>query len=480
MNKPFGVLLLGALAATDLSAVPALSDVTLEVDGLPETLRVAYVLSDEPAIVTARFKVDGEYLPDAAFSDDLLGDVNMELAPGNHAFRWCFRETLPSGQYDASRLSVEVKAWPLSAPPAYMVRHFGQDSTTVSVGAVRYYETPDSLPGRGGVTNDLYKTAYIVFRYVDAGGKSFQMGTVYDEPARHGNEDPHKVNLTKDFWLGVFPLTQAQWANGVDGARKGSFKDADQADLMPVTKVSYYALGKFGPYNDWPRTYASDSDMDKFRKSIGCGTVTVPSEAQWEYACRAGTSDLRYADNVDEIAWHDGNSDGHPHPVGLKQPNAWGFYDMLGNVFEMTHDWFREFLGTDEVTDPDCAENGKGATYVRSNLATCVRGGSYCHSASYSRSAARYGAVGEESKTTEWTKSQDWLGLRLMIPVDTVRGLGTPIVSTAPLSGQALLVWTSRSKETEPTAVELSPCRTMASEVVPFSNVRNPFVLILK
>ena len=84
----------------------------------------------------------------------------------------------------------------------------------------------------------------------------------------------------------------------------------------------------------------------------GEGTYRLPTEAEWEYAARAGTTGDRYAANLNAIAWYDGNSGGRTHPVGQKVPNAWGLYDMLGNVWEWVADWRLERYPGGTVTDP--------------------------------------------------------------------------------------------------------------------------------
>ncbi|HLT35809.1 MAG TPA: formylglycine-generating enzyme family protein, partial [Enhygromyxa sp.] len=130
--------------------------------------------------------------------------------------------------------------------------------------------------------------------------------------------------------------------------------------------------------------------FDELTRRVAGPTFGLPSEAQWEYACRAGTSTARYAE-VDAIAWCWHNSGGTTHPVAQKQPNAWGFYDMLGNVWEWCADGPRAFAST-AVTDP------VGPSRERRSC----RGGSWGDDARFARSACRisyepdyrYGSVG--------------------------------------------------------------------------------------
>ena len=104
----------------------------------------------------------------------------------------------------------------------------------------------------------------------------------------------------------------------------------------------------------------------------------MPTEAEWEYACRAGTTGA-YAGKLKDMGWYDDNSGNRTHPVGQKQPNAWGLYDMHGNVWEWCADWYGDYPGG-AVTNP----TGAGSGDLR-----VLRGGSYRNIASYCRSAAR-------------------------------------------------------------------------------------------
>ena len=163
------------------------------------------------------------------------------------------------------------------------------------------------------------------FRWCPPG--TFMMGTEGEEGLTV-NEAQHQVTLTKGFWIMETEVTQKQW-KAVMGNNPSHFKGDD----LPVESVSWFDCQAF------------------CKKCAQLGfSVDFPTTAQWEYACRAGTTD-DYAGNVEDMAWHLDNSDGKTHPVARKKPNAWGLYDMHGNVNEWNRNWVETYW-IDSVTDP--------------------------------------------------------------------------------------------------------------------------------
>ena len=214
---------------------------------------------------------------------------------------------------------------------------------------------------------------------------TFTMGSPSDELGRGSNEVQYQVTLTKGYWLGQYEITQAQY-KAVMKVNPSSFIGAD----LPVECVSWNGAMDF---------CAKLTEIEKAAGRLPEGSeYTLPTEAQWEYACRAGTttalnsgknlSDKNKCPEMDEVGWYwynggkenDANGLTCTHPVGQKQPNAWGLYDMHGNVWEWCLDWYKNDYPASSVTDPKGA--GTGSSRV-------VRGGSWNSCAWGCRSAYR-------------------------------------------------------------------------------------------
>jgi formylglycine-generating enzyme required for sulfatase activity len=197
---------------------------------------------------------------------------------------------------------------------------------------------------------------------------TFQMGSPEDEEDRDDDETLHEVTLTSGYWLGKHPVTQAQWEK-VMGDNPSEYKGADR----PVEKVS------------WPDVTSFCEKLTELEREAGrlpAGMAyQLPTEAQWEYACRAGTTtafsfgdsltekDANFDENVDETT-----------DVGKYPANAWGFHDMHGNVAEWCADWFEENYPTGNMTNPT---GPAGGSY------RVERGGSWDGPANSARSANR-------------------------------------------------------------------------------------------
>ena len=186
--------------------------------------------------------------------------------------------------------------------------------------------------------------------------------------ATHGAGDDTLVRLTRGYWLGRTEVTQAQWRAVMDYVPLPSFFKGSE---RPVERVSWDLAMVF-----CSRLTERERAADRLPEGYA---YTLPTEAQWEYACRAGTTGL-HAGDIEAMAWYDANSDEQTHPVAQKRANAWGFHDMHGNVSEWCWDWYAGYPGGN-ASDP--AGPPVGMFHV-------LRGGGWGSSAGGCRSALRW------------------------------------------------------------------------------------------
>jgi len=204
----------------------------------------------------------------------------------------------------------------------------------------------------------------VKFALIPAG--EFSMGSQADEKERFDWEGPvHNVKIPKPFYLAIYPVTQQQWKM-LMGENPSYFK----GDNLPVEQVSWEDVQRF---------------IRKLNEKEGSDKYRLPSETEWEYAARAGTTTRYYfGDGVSELpdyAWYSDNSEGRTHPIGQKKPNHWGLYDMHGNIWEWVQDmWHNNYDGA--PTDGSSWEGGDNSNRV-------LRGGSWRSIAGSCRSAFR-------------------------------------------------------------------------------------------
>ena len=212
---------------------------------------------------------------------------------------------------------------------------------------------------------------------------TFLMGSPPNEPDRLQYETQHTVTLTKGFWLGIHPVTQVQW-QAVTDDNPSRFK----GDHLPVEKIS------------WDDALAFCQAMGR----MDGVPYRLPTEAEWEYACRAGTStpfhfgaaistDLA---NYDPSGGKKGVSRWKSTPVGSFPPNAWGLYDMHGNVMEWCQDWHGGPYFPDDITNPQGAKSGEFGGGWR-----VLRGGDWTALPRFCRSANRFGMT-PNIRSTMW------------------------------------------------------------------------------
>jgi formylglycine-generating enzyme required for sulfatase activity len=202
---------------------------------------------------------------------------------------------------------------------------------------------------------------------------SFWMGSPEIEPGRKIDEIRHQVTLTQGYWMGKYEVTKAQWES-LMGAENDKTKK-QKAD-SPIEEVSWSDVQEF-------LEKLNERELNANRLPEGYRYL-LPTEAQWEYACRAGTdSAYSFGDSADDLgdyAWYYDNSatgflfgkKRHLHPVGKKSPNPWGLHDMHGNVYEWCHDWYLGYA-PDSATDPAGPEN-RGLSSIPRWLMVCRPG----------------------------------------------------------------------------------------------------------
>lgn len=330
-----GMMMVSGLVAD--GAAPSVSGVTVSQSG--RVITVGYDLSGSDAIVTATFKTNGVVM-DCGLPFRMVGDVARKVEAGEgRAFFWSPDLSLPGFDSAANGFTVEVKAWRPDAPPDYLAVDLASPSNRL------FFAEAESVPG--SVTNDLYRTDWILMRRIPVSSDEWRMGSDSGYPERDVDyEKLHYVKLTKDYYIGIFELTQGQY-HRITGERPAyhsvpnGFPDGD---LKPVECLAFDDMrGKAEDGYDWPsdgHAVSPASFMGKIRAVTGI-EFDFPTDAQWEYACRAGAGTFAYNGNgyADSqlVGWckpnaNQGYETAQTHVAGMKPPNAFGLYDMLERV----------------------------------------------------------------------------------------------------------------------------------------------------
>ncbi|MBO5751835.1 MAG: formylglycine-generating enzyme family protein [Kiritimatiellae bacterium] len=382
-------------AVISATAIPRvdLTDVTLSQGAI---VKVSYTLKNEPGIVTVDFQTNstaGGWVSIGVENfTNVLGAVNRYVGTidKTQTILWRYSETWP-GNLVTNGFRAVVTAWPTNNPPDYAALAIDGSKNH------RFYTCAEALPG--GVSDIKYKRDVLLMRRVHADNKRFSMGAAYNERGFGSSNGAkrHFVSFTNDWYMGVYELTQSQaftiFGNSTRWALEAHRNHPDR-DILPASYIHYGHIKK-----------------ETANAATGyVASVSIPTEAQWEYTCRAGCPMALYnyrelgdngysrepsvvSTNLNEIAWYGENISDNttPKPVGLLKPNDWGFYDMLGNMPEYCRDYYVDdpsiiFDWTKEQVDPQgptaaqTTDNGKYRT---------KRGGGIRTTSTYNTSAAR-------------------------------------------------------------------------------------------
>ena len=469
--------ILGTVAAfaagmTLQAAVPEVSGVTMT-QANDRLVTITYTLADAPAVITVDVQTNRTGAATGNPADwvsiggeavwNAMGDVWRKVGGGLAAgqtvsgtITWHPDHSWPDHKIDGSNARAVVTAWALENTPDYMVVDLTVNNT------VRYYPSVDFLPKKGfdqvgaAVTNNPdYKTTQLLMRKIMARGVEWTMGTTEIETGRSANETTHKVTLPNNYYIGVFEVTQKQWESVTAGSSDSFFWT--EGDMRPADKVCYNELrlvttntsaataAQIAAYS-WPSNPAPTSFLGFLRSRTGID-FDLPSEAQWEFAARAGHGSGYWGDgsqvmninkdtNLDKLGRYDKNNpsgsatasaylpdDGGSAIVGSYAPNDWGLYDMHGNVFEWCLDLYEDDIAT--ATDvsgnpyggrvnidpahPTCFLSGAGAPL---DAVRVLRSGGLSNNAFFARSGARISSVGSSQWRTFGVRVVCTAGLR--------------------------------------------------------------------
>ncbi len=410
-----------------------------------------------PGVLTFWWKVSSErghdyliFLVDgAAQPDKISGAVDWQkrevvIPEGPHEVMWLYRKDWGGS---AGSDCGWVDRVSFASAGLYLAVDLS-DGAAASNYPVAFYDSAAAVPG--GVGCDLYRTSRLLLRRLPPG--VFAMGSPAGELGRGADETPRRTCLSDGGYMGVYEVTQEQWRR-VMGTSPSAFSDAPGSGARPVESVSYSDIRGAGSGAAWPQSAAADdaSFIGRLRDRTGISAFDLPTEAQWEYACRAGTAtavntgrELTAADSdsaMSEAARYGRTDDSSPvtdpatATAGCYAPNAWGLYDMHGNVAEWCRDWYGPYDGA--CTNP---------VGVSVGTARVSRGGYWGSSASGCRSAARHSASPESADASTGFRLMRALPLKVTVSGGAgggfyLAGASVAVEAAAPAAGCRFARW---------------------------------------
>jgi len=409
---------------------PVIENFLLTQDRVDRIVTLSYKLTAAPAVVTLSVETNagnGVWVKVPAevwtAAGDSLGTL-QQPSDVQRTFKWRpYRSWPGKPAIPTNECRAVLTAWATNAPPDYMV----VDPTGTR--RPHYYVTADEVPG--GVTDNRYKSQYILMRRIHAAGVEWRMGSAeIDGEENQAWAVPHPVVLTSDFYIGVYETTQGQYVQFSGGSNPSKFGSsyADH-EYRPVENLT--ATG-YDPINAGLLT-----TIGTLASQTGVA-FTLPTEAQWEFAARGGKgttlpdgrTNNGYSAHLDAIAvWNKSAaavSGLQTAVVGTKEPNAYGLYDVIGNVWEICRDgWKQRYSDNSPAVDPcvpdsESEASGYVATACKNGTAASPgyhsrRGGSYeLQNITYLRVCGRYAC---DWRATWWGAAPG-CGFRLCAPCE--------------------------------------------------------------